>query len=187
MARSDYLTNSVFYLNKGFIRLYTVSAGGNELTLHIFAPQSIFPIWLSDSPFSGYYFESLTPAAVYHCEKSKLQQFIKNNPAANAEVMQQLSSFSLSIIKKLETKIFDDANHQVMVTLLDLAEHFGQEENEGTIISYWFTHQDIANIASLSRERVTTEINNLVKRKLISYKSHFIIIPKIAQMRKELN
>lgn len=188
VARSDYLTNSVFYLNKGFIRLYTVSAGGNELTLHIFGPSDIFPVWLnSDLPFSGYYFESLTPAAVYYCERSKLAQFIEKNPKANPEIIAQLIFFSQSVIKKLESKIFFDAYQQVIATILDLTESFGEQVSTGITISYWFTHQDIANIASLSRERVTTEINNLVKEGLISYNSHFIMIPKIESLKAELN
>lgn len=176
----------IFYLNQGYIRLYTISREGNELTLHIFSPSSIFPIlWYKDPVPDKYYFESLTPVEIYSCEKSKLQHLIAEKPGAGLEIFQQLSSFSESAIKKLEFKIFGDAYQQVAATLLNLAECFGQKDKGGTVISYWFTHQDIASLTGLSRERVTIEINNLINKKLISYDSHFIAIPKLELLEME--
>ena len=180
--------NHIFYLNQGYIRLYTVSRDGNELTLHIFSHSSIFPIlWNKDLQSSEYYFESLTPVEVYSCEKGKLEQLIAEKTSANLEIIRQLTSFSESTIKKLELKIFGDAYEQVVATILDLAEYFGKAGAGGsTIISYWFTHHDIASLTGLSRERVTIEINNLINKKLISYDGHFIAIPKLELLKAEL-
>lgn len=179
--------NRIFYLNQGYIRLYTISGEGAELTLHIFSPSSVFPIlWNKDPEPNKYYFESLTPVEIYGLEKSKLQQLIAEKPGAGVKILQQLTTFSQSAIKKLESKIFNDAYQQVVTTLLTLVECFGQKDKEGTVIAYWFTHQDIASIAGLSRERVTIEINNLLNKKLISYNSHFITIPKLQLLETEL-
>lgn len=182
---SVYSEVGIFYLKQGYVRFYTVSGEGDEMTLYIFSPNSCFPLWLIDSKYSGYYFETLTPSEVYYCDRSKLDQFLSKNLDVNLEIMQQLSQFSASIIKKIEYKIFGSAYQQVIATILDLAECFGQKDKEETTIVYWFTHQDIANIVSLSRERVTMEINNLMKKKLISYNNHFIIIPKLELLRSE--
>lgn len=180
--------NRIFYLNQGFIRLYTVSKDGSELTLHIFSPSSIFPILWDKKPNSEYYFESLTPVEVYSYGREKLKQFIAEKPAANLEIIRQLTFFSESTIRKLEFKIFGDAYQQVVAIILNLAECFGKVGRGGsTIIAYWFTHQDIASLAGLSRERVTIEINNLQSKKLISYESHFITIPKIELLKEELD
>lgn len=179
--------NRIYYLNQGYIRLYTISREGSELTLHIFSPASVFPIlWNKDPMSDKYHFESLTPVEIYSCAKKKLQQLITEKPDAGMEILQQLSSFSEAAIKKLEFKIFGDAYQQVGATILDLAECFGKKERESTVIPYWFTHQDIASLAGLSRERVTIEINNLLKQKLISYDGHFITIPKPESLKSEL-
>lgn len=178
-------SNKVFYLNQGYIRLFTISKEGDELTLHIFSSSSVFPLLWSNQ-LDGYYFESLTPVEVYPAEKNTFQQFIARNSGANLEIMQQLTAFSESIMKKLESKIFGDAYQQVAATILDLAECFGQKDQGQATISYWFTHQDIANLTGLSRERVTMEINNLLKEKLISYGAHFINIPKLELLKEEL-
>lgn len=177
--------NHIFYLNQGYIRLYTISREGAELTLHIFSPSSVFPI-LWNTQINEYYFESLTPVEVYSCETSRLQQLIKEKPDTNTELIQQLSFFSQKAINKLEFKIFGDAYQQVIATILDLVECFGKKDEKDTVISYWFTHQDIASLAGLSRERVTIEINNLLNKKLISYNSHFIAIPNLKSLKSEL-
>ncbi len=177
--------NRIFYLNQGYIRLYTISRAGTELTLHIFPPSSVFPI-LWNAQINEYYFESLTPVEIYPCEINKLQQLISEKPATNSELFTQLSLFSQKAIRKLEFKIFGDAYQQVAATILDLVECFGKKSKAGTVISYWFTHQDIASLAGLSRERVTIEMNNLLKQKLISYDSHFITIPNLESLKSEL-
>ncbi|MDD5415863.1 MAG: Crp/Fnr family transcriptional regulator [Candidatus Daviesbacteria bacterium] len=186
VGRLETSTNTVFYLNQGYVRLYTLSQEGNELTLHIFAPSSLFPLWLENNgDFNGYYFESLTPVEVYSCEKNKLYQFLTKNPAARSEITQQLTSLSLELMKKLETKIFGDARKQVIATILDLAKYFGKKDKRSIVISYWFTHRDIATLAGLSRERVTIEINNLINKKLIIYHNRFITIPNFELLKKE--
>lgn len=177
----------VFYLNQGYVRLYTISKEGTELTLHIFSPSCIIPIlWNKNPRLNEYYFESLTPVEVYRCERNKLQQLLREKPDTNLEIMRQLTLFSESTIKKLELKIIGDAYQQVVATLLNLAECFGKKDKESIVISYWFTHQDIASIAGLSRERVTIEINNLLNKKLISYNNHFITISKLQLLKSEI-
>lgn len=187
MIRTDYSTGSVFYLNQGYVRLYTVSAEGAELTLHIFSNSYIFPIqWNKIPQSSDYYFESLTPVEVYQCPEDKFKQFIDQNFAASSEIMSQLNSFSESMIKKLESKVFGDAHQQVVATVLDLAKCFSQKDKGSVTISYWFTHQDIGSITGLSRERVTIEINKLIKKKLLSYNNHFIVIPRLELLNLDL-
>jgi len=179
--------NRIFFLNQGYVRLYTISGEGAELTLHIFPPSSIFPIlWTFEPEPNKYYFESLTPVEVYSCEKNKLRQLVAEKPDAGMEILQQLSSFSQSAIKKLEFKIFGGAYQQIVAMILDLAACFGKNEKESTIISYWFTHQDIASLTGLSRERVTIEINHLLNKKLIYYDNHFIAIPRLQLLRSEV-
>lgn len=179
--------NQIFYLKQGYIRLYTVSKEGNELTLHIFSPSSIFPIlWEKNFDCDKYYFESLTPVEVYSLKKDKLQEFIAKEPDASLEVTAQLAYFSKSAIKKLELKIFGNAYQQVIATILDLAVLLGKKDKREIVIDYWFTHQDIASITGLSRERVTIEINNLLNKKLIHYNNHFIAIPDIKLLETEI-
>lgn len=177
----------IFYLKQGYVKIYTISSEGKELTLHIFSPSDIFPIiWDKISGPNEYSFESLTPVELYSCKLDKLQQLMKEKPEVNLEIIRQLAAFSQSSIKKLENKIFGNAHRQVVATLLDLADFFGKKDKGRTVISYWFTHQDIASLSGLARETATIEIDKLISKKIITYNSRFIIIPKIELLKKQL-
>lgn len=187
IAPFDMVGEDIFYLKQGYARFYTISAEGNELTMHIFSPNSIFPILGTDSAkFNNYFVESLTPVEVYRAERIMLEQLLEKNPKANLEVAKQLRVFSESIVKKLEIKVFGNSYQQVIAAILNLAESFGQKDEGKIMISYWFTHQDIASITGLSRERVSVEMSILLKKKLITYNNHFIVIPKTELLKTEM-
>lgn len=176
----------IFYLKQGYVKIYTISSEGKELTLHIFSPSDIFPImWEKIDGPNEYCYESLTPVEIYSCKLDKLEQLMKEKPDVNLEIIRQLTAFSKSSIRKLENKIFGNAYLQVLASILDLADFFGKSAKGKTVISYLFTHQDIASLSGLARETATIEINKLVSKKLISYNSRFIIIPKIEALKKE--
>ena len=65
LIRSDDDPQGIFCLKKGYIRQYTISAAGTELTLHILKPTSYFPmVWAINGTPNVYYFEALTPVEV---------------------------------------------------------------------------------------------------------------------------
>ncbi len=188
IIRSGDLNNSVFYLSQGYIRACTVSKEGNELTLHIFGAPSVFPIlWDTNSEFSEHCFESLTPAEVYRGARDKLKELIDKDPDVSSEIIKQLHTFAQSVVKKLESKIFYVAYQQVAAAILDLAQFFSSKNTSSVTISYWFTHQDLANITGLARETVSLEISKLLRNKLIYFDNHFIVIPRIENLKKELH
>lgn len=171
--------NIVCYITQGHVIQNIISPNGNEFTSYIFSPKAFFPlIWQNDKLLDGHYYEykSLMPVEVYKIPKKKLADFLAENPSAFSILTEQLTVYSAELLKKLETRIFDKAVQVVIVVLLDLIKIFGKKYDKQMIIDYWFTHQDIANIAGLSREAVSRGMNSLVKKKLISYKNHFIAI-----------
>jgi CRP/FNR family transcriptional regulator, cyclic AMP receptor protein len=176
---SDY----VYYIAQGYVAQSILSSSGNQFTPYIFAPQTFFPlIWSEDE----HEYESLTPVEVYRIPKEKLMSYLRENPKTIFILNQQLTAYSTELLKKLETRVFDNAIHMVILRLVDLAKLFGNQQSKQIIINYWFTHQDIANISGLSREVVTIQMNKLMKKKLISYKNHFIIINDLKLLETEL-
>ena len=184
-------TENVYYITQGFVIQTILSPSGHQFTPYIFAPNNFFPlIWTNDGELSDtheYEYESLTPVEVYRIPKRKLIAFLKENPDEALMLNEQLTAYSAELLKKLETRVFDNAVHMVILRLLDLVKLFGKTQAKQIFIDYWFTHQDIANISGLSREVVTIQMNKLMKKKLISYKNHFIVINNLRSLEMELN
>lgn len=194
--------NSVYYIVQGYVMQTILSPNGNEFTPYIFAPNTFFPlIWWETEKLSNkhdYEYESLTPVEVYRIPKDKLISFLKKNPHTAFVLNEKLTDYSRGLLKKLETRIFSDAFHMVILALLDLEKLFGspcarldsakraKKQNKKALINYWFTHQDIANISGLSREVVTKQMNKLIEKKLVSYENHFILINNIDSLKTTL-
>lgn len=181
--------NNAYFISQGHVIQNILSPNGNEFTPYIFAPQSFFPLIWSENEADrhDYEYESLTPVEVYRIPKEKLIAFLKDNPKAVFVLNEKLTDYSSGLLKKLETRIFSDAFHMVILALLDLKKLFGKEQGKQILINYWFTHQDIANISGLSREVVTKQMNKLMEKKLISYENHFIAINNLHALETELD
>jgi CRP/FNR family transcriptional regulator, cyclic AMP receptor protein len=183
---SDY----VYYITQGFVTQSILSPNGNQFTPYIFAPNTFFPlIWSQGERINDahdYEYESLTPVEVYRIPKEKLLSFLRETPKVTLILNEQLMNYSAGLLKKLETRVLNNAIHMVILRLLDLAKLFGSKQEKQVIINYWFTHQDIANISGLSREVVTIQMNRLMKKKLIGYKNHFIVVGDLELLEKEL-
>lgn len=185
----DQEIDNIFYITQGYVMQSILSPNGNQFTPYIFSPNSFFPLVLGDEEAAdiyGYEYESLTPVEVYKLSKGKLSTHLKENPQAASFMSKQLRNYSAYLLKKLETRVFSDALHMVILGLLDLAKLFDTKKGKQVTINYWFTHQDIANISGLSREVVTIQMNKLIKKKLISYSSHFIVINNLTLLEEEL-
>lgn len=183
-------TDNVYYIVQGYVTQSVLSPNGNLFTPYIFAPQTFFPLiwWDNDkaSNVQDYEYESLTPVEVYRIPKQQLISFLKETPNAAFILNEQLTTYSAELLKKLETRVFNNAIHMVILRLIDLARLFGNKQTKQVIINYWFTHQDIANISGLSREVVTIQMNKLMKKNLIGYKNHFIVINDLKLLEEEL-
>lgn len=177
----------IFYIKQGFVRQYIISKDGLELTICIYNPGCFFPLNLTLKKGEGkYYFESFTPVEIYRLPKENFSRLMEENPGLLKEVNLQINNSLSFVTLKLESRVFDEAYKQVILMLVQLSRQFGEKKSKKVVIRYWFTHQDIATMIGLSREKVSIEINNIIKKKLIYYDSHFIVIKNIDVLSNEL-
>jgi CRP/FNR family transcriptional regulator, cyclic AMP receptor protein len=72
-------------------------------------------------------------------------------------------------------------------TLLELAEHFGQEVGPGRIvIRQKITQTDLAAMVGIARENVTRILNDWQRRKLMSRPSGYYCLEDKAQLERQV-
>lgn len=187
LIRADDDPQGIFCLTKGYIRQYTISNIGTELTLHILKPTSYFPmVWAINGTPNVYYFEALTPVEVGRAPRDKVVTFIKDKPEIIFELMSELLEDYAETLKRVEHLVFSDAYRRVISVLIYVAKHFGQKDSRGIIVRHRFTHQDIATLVGVARETASIEIVKLEKKGLIEYIDHSILVNNIKKLEKEL-
>lgn len=167
----------IFYIKKGFVRQYTTSVQGDELTIHIFKPGSYFPLsQILNNEGNNYYFETITNSTIIKAPCHLVLEFLKSNPVVLMDVSSRMLKGLSGLSKRVIMLGLANASTRVAVILLYLSRHFGSFHNNHVTINVKFTHEQISCLTSLSRERVSIEMGRLVKSGIIKYESRKITI-----------
>src|SRR3990167_11487728 len=187
LIRADDDPQGIFCLTKGFVRQYTISKTGYELTLHILRPISYFPmVWAVNGTPNVYYFEALTPVEVGRAPRDQLVKFIKDKPDIIFELLSELIEDYAESLKRIEHLVFSDAYRRVISVLLYIAKHFGEKHGNDIIIGHHFTQQDIATLVGVARETASNEMVKLEKKGLVKYIEHSMLFESIKKLELEL-
>ena len=187
LIRADDDPQGIFCLKKGYVRQYTISKAGYELSLHILKPISYFPmVWAVNGTPNVYFFEALTPVEVGRAPRDQLVNFIKDKPDVIFELLSELIEDYAESLKRIEHLVFSDAYRRVISVLLYIAKHFGEKNKRGIIVHHRFTQQDIATLVGVARETASNEMVKLEKKGLITYINHSILFENTKKLELEL-
>lgn len=187
LIRADDNPQGIFCLTKGYVRQYTISKAGTELTLNILTPTSYFPmVWAINGTPNVYYFEALTDVEAGRAPREEIVEFIKDKPNLIFKLMSRLLEEYDETLTRIEHLVFSDAYKRVLSVFIYLAQHFGEDIDGQKIIKHRFTHQNIATLVGVARETASNEINKLEKKGFIKYVDHAIVYTNIEELEKEL-
>ena len=187
LIRADDDPLGIFCLRKGYVRQYTISETGFELTLHILKPISYFPmVWAINGTPNVYFFGALTAVEVGRAPKEQVVNFIKDKPAIIFELMSDLLEDYAETLNRVEHLVFSDAHRRVISILLYIAKHFGEPRGSGFIVHHRFTQQDVATLVGVARETAGIELTKLEKKGLIKYINHSMLFENIQELKAEL-
>lgn len=176
----------VMYLKKGYVRLYSISKDGEELTLIIYKPDDIFPIvWAINNIPNEYYFEAMTPAEIYRVPREKFLIFLKENPDVLFELTSKILSRFRRVLHRMEYLVFGNAQNKVASILLICTERFGKKEKNKVIIQAPLTHRDIANLVGMTRETASIEIEKLERKGIVGRKGRLLVVKNQRKLEEE--
>lgn len=173
----------VYFINKGYVRDYSISKEGEELTLIIFKPEDFFPMhWVFNNGSNSHYFEAMSAVELSRCPKEDFLAFIKVNPEIFLELTAHIVLRLSGIMQRMEYLAFGNAYEKVASILQILSERFGKKEGKNIIIQVPLVHRDIAELLGITRETASIELKKLEKEGSISHKKHLIIVRNIKKL-----
>jgi len=188
ILRADENPPGVFFLKKGFIRLYSISPEGQEITFNVFKPDSFFSMmWAIGGSANAYFFEAMTAVEVWRAPKNKFLEFIKKEPEVLFDLTRRVLLGLNGLLTEIEYLLFGNANNKVASILFILAKRFGQKKNNGDItVQLPLTHKNIASLVGLTRETASLEIKKLENEKIITHRKRLLVIKNLKRLKKEL-
>lgn len=181
-------------LTRGYVKRYLINKDGTKATQVLYGPGDVFPITLvykvllSQAIYDGpevYYYEAMTPVELYTIESSTLLGHVKGHPVLYRGLMHEAGNRLNSTLLGLENVTMRNSYLRVAHQLLHLADRFGISSKGQTKIALPVTHQDLADMLSLTRETVTTSMKQLRAKKLV-ITNELIVIPDIDKLKDEV-
>lgn len=180
-------------LSKGYVKRYLISNDGTYGVQVLYGPQDIFPITLAfsavfdrdinESP-ETYYYEAMSDVELYTIAETDLKDAVTQNPVLYKDLFAIAGERLHSTLHGLENLTLSNSYHRVAHEIVYIAKRFGKDTPEGTMIEVSLTHQDLADILSLTRETVSTSMAQLRKNKLIVTEKN-IIVPNMEKLEEE--
>lgn len=188
LIRPDDHPFGVYYIENGYVKIYSITEEGDEKLHIIYKPGEVFPlIWALKSSQKNLYYEALDDLLVRRVTQKDFVKFISQDPKALFELADRLAlSFDL-FIDRVDNLEITKAYPRLVAGLLFLAKRFGVKSKGKVIIQAPIVHKDIASSISMTRETASREMAKLEKKGLVSYQGHLLVINSIKDLEKELS
>ena len=170
--------DAVYVLRRGMVKLSSLSDKGRETILHILKPDEVFgELLLSEQqrPFTAV---ALEDSLVTIISKESFVELLSTVPSVALTFIRLLSKRLASVERGLAEFGHTWSYHRLARVLLQLAEDYGKEVPNGTLINVRLTHEDLANLIGTSRETVTTQLNRFTRMGVLKRDARRFIVVK---------
>lgn len=193
VVQTSDVQKSLNLLKSGYIKRYIINNDGSLGVDLIYGPGDVFSLILVfkvlydrnilKSP-EVYYYQAMSSCELYSLNIDDLEKEVTKNPLLYRDLLDEAGKRLTSETQGLENLAMKSAYRRVAHRLAYYAERFGHKGIKGTKILPPLTHQDIADVLSLTRETVSVCMMKLRKKRLIAPGSQ-IFIPNIEKLKEE--
>jgi CRP/FNR family transcriptional regulator, cyclic AMP receptor protein len=176
-----------YRIEKGLLKVSIVSGSGDERILAILGPGAIVGelAVLDGLPRSASVL-ALRDTELLFVSKAKFDQYAHNHPELYQQLLMLLASRLRDTNDVIAAESFLPLRGRVAVTLLELAEHFGESVGEDRIMIRQNLRQpDLAAMAGIARENLNRILVDWKRRKLISQVSGCYCLESKSALERE--
>lgn len=101
-------------------------------------------------------------------------------------MMQIMGRRVLDMEKRLESLVFKDSRSRIVEYLYNLGENKGQRVGYEMLVRKFTTHQEIANLTATSRQTVTTVLNELRNKNVLTFNRKRLLIRDMELLKAEM-
>jgi len=167
----DDQADRIYLLVEGKVKIGSYSSDGKEITKtilekgEVFGEMAAFEEGLKRRDFA------LVLEDVNMCvmTRGEMAGMMREYSPLTYFMMKLIARRKMKLEKRLESMVFKDSKTRIIDFLLELAEEKGQDVGFETVVRGMLTHQEIANLTATSRQTVTTVLNDLRNKDLITF------------------
>jgi CRP-like cAMP-binding protein len=181
------LADKIYFLIQGRVKIGNHGDSGREITKVILNSGEVFGelslIGEAERRDFAFAMED-TECCVLTVEEMK--NLMRDHSAINLFLIKVMGSRVLQMERRLESLVFKDSRTRIIEYLLELADRRGQRVGFEVVVRKFITHQEIANITATSRQTVTTVLNDLRNKNLITFDRRRLLIRDLEKLQEQV-
>lgn len=176
----------MYLISEGRVKIGAYGNAGKEITKAILNEGEVFGelslIGESKRRDFAYAMELTTVCIITVAEMKSL---MREYSGLQLFIMKIMGNRVLEMEQRLESLVFRDSRTRIVEYLLNLAKKKGQRVGYETVVRRFLTHQEIANLTATSRQTVTTVLNELRTKNIITFNRKRLLIRDLELLTKE--
>ena len=174
------LSEALFMLKRGRVRIYKVTPEGWEFTLAVVEAGTMFgEMALTAQRMWEAYAEAMEPSDICILQNTELERIVRGNPEVGIKLIRILSERLRLCETRLEDITLKNVPARLASLILQLAASEGIMTPKGPRIPTHYTHRRIAMMIGSSRESVTRAFTKLQRDGAVELRHRHIFVKDI--------
>ena len=182
-------SSSVFFLKKGRVKIVSYREDGKEIIKKILWPGEVFgELGLIDGDSKRTDFSQAMDDDVLICamDRGEMMKMMGMNTKLNIKVMKLIGLRLRRVERRIESLICKSAKTRLIEFIIELAEERGKKVGAEILIKHHLTHQDIANLNAISRQKTTAIMNELREENIINFDRNTILVRDLDNLKTQI-
>jgi CRP-like cAMP-binding protein len=180
-------SGSIYFISKGSVKIVSQGEEDKEITKAILEKGEVFgelAIFGEEKRRDSAIATEDTELCV--TDVNNLKDLMRDHSNISLFFMNLLGSKLLKMEKRLESLVFRDSKTRVVEYLIHLVETKGSRVGFEFVVRGFSTHQEIANFTATSRQTVTTLLNDLRKRNILTFNRKNLLVRDLELLKSAI-
>jgi CRP-like cAMP-binding protein len=181
-------SDKIFFINEGRIKIGSIGDGNKEITKVMLGKGEVFgELAIIGQEKRTDYAQAMEDTRICIMSRAEMKSLFKDHNALYLFLMRVMGSKALEMEKRLESLVFKDSRSRIIEFLLDMNNKKGERVGYEWVVRKFLTHQEIANFTATSRQTVTTVLNELKTKNLITFYRKRLLLRDLEKIRAEIS
>jgi CRP/FNR family cyclic AMP-dependent transcriptional regulator len=161
-----------YFLQDGFVRVGTITSDGHELIYDVRKGGDVIGELCASEPRRPDRAVALEQTQTIAVPFQDVMEVVRKQPDLLARLVDVFCRALNEAYAQVNTLAVDDTVHRLSKVLLKLAAKIGQTSGTEVVIPTYLTQEEIAQMVAVRRERISTALNFLRRKRMIGYTDH---------------
>lgn len=175
----------LFIIASGKIKVGHASVDGRENLLAVLGPgETLGELALFDPAPRNASATAVSETTLYSLSQQDLYRVLAQRPEVARHLLASLARRLRKTNDSLGDLVFADVPGRVAKNLLDLAQRFGRQTDDGVMVAHGLTQEELAQLVGASRETVNKALADFASRGWIRLEARAVLLLDIERLRR---